>query len=256
MKSHGQQSVGQASRLSLTSFIRLHGKSFFRHTHSPDGLKKVEAGDRRDACPTRWWQAGCLAAFCCAIVPLRGATNSEGEDAILKLSPPHAELPASFWEQYGAWTFLAAVVLLAMASFLVWWWLRPKPPVVVPIEVRARQELAVLQQRNEDGKTLSQVSRVLRRYVVAAFELPADELVTSEFCRVLANHEKIGTELAAAVGEFLRRCDEHKFAPPRSPTPMGAAARALELVELGEARRARLRETAPAAAAGQSTQRG
>ncbi len=112
---------------------------------------------------------------------------------------------------------------------------------------------------------------MLRRYVVAAFELPPDELVTSEFCRLLAGHERIGPELAAAVGEFLRRCDEHKFAPPHSPTPMewdsasslssptgrmpgppGAAARALELVELGEARRAQWRETATA---GQSTQR-
>ncbi|HEU0037969.1 MAG TPA: DUF4381 family protein [Verrucomicrobiae bacterium] len=159
----------------------------------------------------------------------------------MKLSPPHGELPPTFWEQYGAWTLLAAVVLLALASFVAWWWLRPEPPVVVPIEVRARQELAVLQQRNEDGRTLSQVSRVLRRYVVAAFELAPDELVTSEFSRLLASHEKIGPELAAAIGEFLRRCDEHKFAPPRSPTPIGAAARALELVDLGEARRTQLR---------------
>ena len=51
MKSHGQQSVGQASRLSLTSFIRLNGKFSFGHTHSLDELKKPAAGDRRDACP-------------------------------------------------------------------------------------------------------------------------------------------------------------------------------------------------------------
>jgi hypothetical protein len=109
------------------------------------------------------------------------------------------------------------------------------------VAVQARQELAVLQQHSEDGKTLSHISRVLRRYVVATFELPSDELVTSEFSRVLAGHEKIGPELAAAVGEFLRRCDEHKFAPFRPSAPLGAAARARELVELGEVRRAQLR---------------
>src|SRR5206468_7980625 len=109
--------VGQASRLSLTSFIRLNGKFSFRHIHSPDRLKKVEAGDRRDACPAGWLQACCLAAFGCAVVPLWGATNTGREDEILKLSPPHAELPPSFWEQYGVWILLAAVVLVALAAF-------------------------------------------------------------------------------------------------------------------------------------------
>jgi hypothetical protein len=217
--------------------------------------------------------ACCLAAFCGAVVPLWAATNSGSDDELLKLSPPHGELPPTVWEQYGASALVAAVALVALAAFVAWWWRRPKPPVVLPIEVQTRQELAGLQPCKEDGRTLSQVSRALRRYVVAAFDLPPDELVTSEFSRLLAGHERVGPELAAAVGEFLSRCDEHKFAPPRSPAPMewdsasslssptgrmpvppGAVARALELVELGEARRARLREMATAAAAGQSTQ--
>jgi hypothetical protein len=79
--------------------------------------------------------------------------------------------------------------------------------------------------------------------------LPADELTTSEFCRVIAAHEKIGPELAARVGEFLGRCDELKFAPAGSPMPTSAAARALELVELGEARRAHWRKLETEAAA-------
>ena len=102
---------------------------------------------------------------------------------------------------------------------------------------------------------LSEVSRVLRRYVAAAFELPRDEFTTSEFSRTLAGNGKIGSDLAVAVGEFLRRCDELKFGPSVSPTPMGAANRALELVERGEVRRAQLRQTATAAAAGQPAQR-
>ena len=255
MKSPGQKSVGQASRRSLTSFIRLSGRFSFRHIPSPGGTKNHNDGNRRDACPTGWSRVCCLAAFCCAVMALRSATNSENGDEILKLNPPHPELPPTFWEQYGAWALLATIALLALASFVVWKWLRPKPPAVLPIEVQARQELAVLRQRSEDGQTLSQVSRVLRHYVVAAFELPSNELVTSEFLRVLAGHEKIGPELAAAVGEFLRRCDEHKFAPFRPPAPLGAAARAQELVELGEVRRAQLREVATAMASGQPPQR-
>ena len=197
----------------------------------------------------------CFLATLFAASSVFAATNAAPRDEDLMLSPPHAELPPTFWEQYGAWAVLAAVALLALGSFVVWWWLRPKPPVVLPIAIQVRQELALLGQRSEDGQALSQVSRVLRRYVVAAFELPSDELVTSEFSRVLARHEKIGPELAAAVGEFLRRCDEHKFAPFRPAAPLGAAARALELVELGEVRRAQLREMATAVTAGQTSQR-
>jgi hypothetical protein len=146
-------------------------------------------------------------------------------------------------------------MLLGLTSFAVWWCLRPKPPIALPIEVEARRELSALRQRTEDGRTLSEVSRVLRRYVVAVFELPSDEFVTSEFAHVLASNEKVGPELAAVVGEFLRLCDEHKFASLNPLVPMGAAARALELVELGEARRARLREMTTVATPSQAAQR-
>jgi hypothetical protein len=177
-----------------------------------------------------------------AALPLQAATNSGSENEILKLSPPHAELPASFREQYGFWIVIGTVVLLALVVAAVWWMLRPKPSIPAPIEILSRKELEALCQRSEDGRVLSQVSRVLRRYVTGAFGLPPDELTTSEFCRVSAAHEKIGPDLAVRVGDFLRQCDKLKFAPAGRPMPIGAAARALELVELGEARRAYLRK--------------
>ncbi len=185
-----------------------------------------------------------------AVLRLGAATNSDGTGEILALKPPHPELPPTLWDQHGAWIMVAAVVLFALGAFVVWWWLRPRPPLMLPVEVQARQELEALQRRSEDGKALSQVSRVLRRYLAAAFELPPEELTTTEFCRVLADREKVGSELAVAAGEFLRRCDEHKFAPSIPPT-MGAAARALALVELGEARRGQLRLMAVASDPGQ-----
>lgn len=213
-----------------------------------------------------------------AALPVCAATNSEREEGILILSPPHGELPPTFWEQYGAWIALAAVLVLGLAVVVAWLLLRPKPPVVVPIEIQARRALDALRQQNENGRAVSEISRVLRRYVAAAFELPPDELTTSEFCRVLADHESIGPDLAGAVGEFLRRCDELKFAPSFAPVrsvgvqasacpdlPLfpqdtlkrelqPGATRALELVELGEARRAQLRQMATATAAGQPAQ--
>jgi len=209
----------------------------------------------RKALDVRCWMlgVGCFSS----LIPtqLCAATNSPPDEETLVLHPPHAELPPLFWEQYGVWIVLGAVLLLAITALVIWLLLRPKTPVVVPVEVQARQELETLRHRTEDGRTVSEVSRVLRRFVAAAFDLPPDEFTTSEFCRLLADHEKIGPELSVAVGEFLRRCDEHKFAPLSSPAPTGAADRALELVELGEDRRARLRQMATATAATQTAQR-
>ena len=191
-----------------------------------------------------------------AVLALSAATDSESENEILKLSPPYPELPPTFWEQYGLWIVLVAVALVVLVLAAVWWWLRPKPSLPVPIEILTRKELEALRQRNEDGQVLSQVSRVLRGYLVGAFALPAGELTTSEFCRAVAAHDKIGPDLTARVGEFLRQCDELKFAPAIAPTPMSAAERALELIALGEARRAHLRNLETEAASTQPAQHG
>ena len=66
-------------------------------------------------------------------------------------------------------------LLLALVALAVWWLTRPKPPVVVPPEVQARQALEPLRQQAEDGAVLSQVSQILRHYVSAAFALPPGE---------------------------------------------------------------------------------
>lgn len=184
-----------------------------------------------------------FAALCCvAVTTCLAATNSETVDDALTLRPPHAELPPTVWEQYGTSLVIGSILLLVVVGVALWLLLRPKPSVPVPIEILSRKELEALHQRTEDGQVLSQVSRVLRRYVAGAFALPPDELTTAEFCQVIARHENIGPDLAERVGDFLRNSDELKFAPSGSPTPIGAAARALELVKLGEARRAYLRK--------------
>jgi hypothetical protein len=213
-----------------------------------------EVSDRRDACPTGWTQAVWTAAFSFAGLTCNAAANAEGENEILRLSSPHAELPPSFWEQYGAWVVVAAVLLVVLAAALAWWILRPGPSIPVPIEILSRKELEALRQRNEDGQVVSQVSRALRRYVMGAFALPPDELTTAELRRVMAGHDQMGADLAERVGDFLHQCDERKFAPAAPPLT-GAAARALELVELGEARRAHWRKLEAAAATAQPTTR-
>ena len=168
------------------------------------------------------------------------ATNSPAPDEIPPLRPPHGEIPPTFWEQYGSWVILGGVALLALASVGAWFLTRAKPPVVVAPEEQARRALETLRERREDGALLSRVSQILRHYVIAAFNLSPEELTTAEFCRTIAAQGQIGPELCAALGEFLRRCDQRKFSPPAPAPPLGVVAQAFKLIEQAQARRAAL----------------
>jgi hypothetical protein len=174
------------------------------------------------------------------------ATNLLEPNDIPRLRPPRGELPPTFWEQHGLAVSAGIVAFVALLAILVWYLRRPKPPVVVPPCALARQALESLGAQPETGAVLSRVSQVLRRYVAAAFELEPGELTTADFCRALAKQERVGAELAAALGDFLRRCDEHKFKPSNAAPagPLHAVPTALQLIDLAEARLERLRQEA------------
>jgi hypothetical protein len=128
------------------------------------------------------------------------------------------------------------LIFVALMTTLVWYLRRPKPPVVVPPEVVACQALEQLRHQPEDGAVLSRVSQVLRHYVAEVAGLPQGELTTAEFCRALDTEPRLGDYLSAALSDFLRQCDERKFAPGRSKPVLAAVDRALELVEAARAR--------------------
>jgi hypothetical protein len=176
-------------------------------------------------------------------------TNSSAPDVIPPLAAPRGEIPATFWEQHSIAVLFGGIVLLALISALIWFVTRPKPRELVPAEVQARHTLESLAQKPETGAVLSQVSQSLRRYISAVFNFTPGELTTTEFCQAMAGHDRVGTQLAAPVTDFLRRCDELKFAPKPPAQPFGAAAQALHLVELAETRREELRVAELAAAA-------
>jgi hypothetical protein len=184
-------------------------------------------------------------------VRLLAATNeSASEETFPPLPrPPRPEIPPTVWEQYGVWIVILGVLLLAMLAGVVWWLTRPKPPVIEPAAVRARHELEPLRQRAENGLVLSRVSQVLRHYVAGAFNLPPEELTTTEFCRALARSEQVGPELSTEMGEFLRECDRRKFAVLPILPPLGAVAQAAKFIEQAEVRRTQLMAAAAAAAA-------
>src|SRR6266700_117126 len=267
-------------------------KSAVRRWKKPEGGgRRAEGGDRRSEVGSRRTEVRPLtsdlrslfSALWALGLPMLAArrmmaadTNPAALDAIARLRPPRGEIPPTFWEQYGLWMMVAACLLLGLAGAAVWFFNRPGQPIPLAPEVQARQALRGLPQQPEDGAVLSGVSQILKRYVAAAFGLPAGELTTSEFCRALAGHEPVGAELSAAFADFLRHCDERKFAPrtpslqatarraglPRhseakagGPLPaLNAVAQAFGLIELAEARRAQLRQAATAQAQLQSPQ--
>ena len=176
------------------------------------------------------------------LLPL--AAQAQSTNDIPPLRPALREIPPTIWELYGVWIVLGIVVIVALKAVLIWWLMQPRPVVPEPIEVLTRRELEALRQRPEDGQTLSEISRCVRRYFAVAFELTPGELTTAEFCQALAGSEKVGDGLSAAVSDFLRRADQRKFAPVGAAALSGAAEEALKLFSAGEARRAELRQLA------------
>jgi len=158
---------------------------------------------------------------------------------------PADDIPPRFWERYGGWVVIGAILLLGLAGLAAWIFCRPRREAVLPPAVRARRTLEALSRQTENGVVLSLVGQALRQYVAAAFELPPGQCTTAEFCHALAVHPQVGPDLSAGLGEFLHRCDERKFSPTAGGPSLGAAARALEFVDQVEARRG-----APVAGAG------
>ncbi len=159
------------------------------------------------------------------------------EDDKLGLRPPRGELHPSFWEQHGWLIALAAIAILAGIGFWLRWRRRTSPAEALPPEVLARRALEALRGRAEDAVLAAEASRILRRYLVAAYGLPPEELTTTELREALQSHPQAGPELVAALSGFLRHCDERKFAPVPPAATITAVARALELVETVEAHR-------------------
>ena len=167
---------------------------------------------------------------------------AQSNDDVVPLRPALSEIPPTFWEQHGVLIVVLGIILVALIGSAIWWLLQPKPPVPVPIEIQTRNELELLRLPTEDGKTISRVSQVLKHYFAVAFDLSSVEMTTTEFNRAVAGSEKVGSELAASVSEFLRACDEQKFSPLAGVQSRSErdCSRALELVEQGERRRAEL----------------
>jgi len=179
----------------------------------------------------------CVSFVCCAAFA--------ADDAIPKLRPPHDELQPTFWELHGWLTIAGIALVLTVLAFFIVWLRRPKPEEITPPEILARRALENLRGRAEDAALVVEVTRILRRYVLSVFGLPPDELTTAEIRQVLQSSKPTGPDLAVAITDFLRECDERKFAPAPPPPRTGVVDRALALLEKVEASRRQPLQAAP-----------
>jgi hypothetical protein len=156
--------------------------------------------------------------------------------------PPYGELPPTFWEQNATAILFAEIGIVALLAFFLWLFFRPKPKIIIPPEIQAREALQNLSSQPEDGALLSRVSQIVRNYFSATFQLSPGELTTTEFCREISGNEKISAELSTSAANFLRECDNHKFSTTAAAGKIDAVNRALNLIEQAEQRRAQLRQ--------------
>lgn len=161
-------------------------------------------------------------------------------NALPVLVPAYGEMRTTFWEQHSTAILTWTPFLLALLAFAIWALVQPRLQPAPPPAERAREALARLKGRPEDGAVIVAISQILREYVGAAFRLPPGALTTADVASALAGNEKLGTELAEKISSFLRECDDRKFSTTPARLPLGGAHRALMLIAMAEQRRTTL----------------
>jgi hypothetical protein len=159
------------------------------------------------------------------------------------------------------WVFwIAAVVLLAVAGWLLWRRSKRKKaafaPPPVPAHIRARRMLDEALSLISEPKPFSiAVSGAIRVYLEERFEFDAPDRTTEEFLYELQGTNLLTVEQKQSLADFLASCDLIKFAKyePTETELRGLHAAALRLVNETEpkwdAAQSQSAETPAAAAA-------
>jgi hypothetical protein len=118
-----------------------------------------------------------------------------------------------------AWLWWTLGVLAVVAAALTIWLvlrkkaLAPKPLVIIPPHVRAKEKLAEALRFISDPKLFcTMVSDTARMYLEERFNLRAPERTTDEFLIELRSSHHLTRDQKQSLGAFLESCDLVKFA--------------------------------------------
>ena len=172
---------------------------------------------------------------CLALAPLVafGAIKAE---PLPDLRPPRPEIPALFVKDNRIPWLVGAVFFAVVAAVICWPRRRHVPAPPSPFLV-AQREFGALRS-DSSLATPASVSSILRRYAVAAFDLPGSGVTAEEVASGLAARRSCPVDLANATWQFLAECDVEKFAPGvQHPPPLPILPRAEKLLADLEAAR-------------------
>jgi hypothetical protein len=164
---------------------------------------------------TRRWRAAWPAARLSALpaaLSITGSAAAQAVEDIRDIRGPKFLLPP--WLLPAA---VAGTVLLALAAYGVWRWLRrrrrPRPLLPFEIALQRLEEMRALMQPATAREFSIAVSDVVRRYIEERFGVTATHRTTEEFLHDLldSSHAPLARH-RELLSEFLQQCDLVKFA--------------------------------------------
>jgi hypothetical protein len=113
------------------------------------------------------------------------------------------------------WVYLAGLLILVLATALIYWWKTKKtaPTLKESMEARALRELQETRLHLAEGKAREfslHISEVLRRYIEDRYHIPAVKQTTEEFLQKI-RQTHLMPEHAEQLNVFLQLCDQAKF---------------------------------------------
>jgi hypothetical protein len=153
---------------------------------------------------------------------------------IPELKPPQGAIPFDLPEHLIFGGLLGVAVLMLVIGRIVQL-RRPRvlPPPELPIAV-ARRELAAV----TNDAPLATCTGIVRRYVLAAFDLGPEGLTGEEVCAAYAGHPAADEDSLGVLRDFLAGSDLQRFAPIcGEENAKDCICRAFVVLELLEARR-------------------
>jgi hypothetical protein len=150
--------------------------------------------------------------------------------------PPDPE--STNWLPLGV---LSAVGTLIILGILLRLRRRPgRPPLLPPDQVALQRldELTLSTTATPDqvAAFYNQLSRILRDYLQAHWELPAEGCTSAELCDLLARQHHVPEQLLAQVRNLFQQCDLARFTPLATDPERGSAVLALARIVIHDCR--------------------
>lgn len=154
---------------------------------------------------------------------------------IPELRPPRAELPPSVETKRDLRPWFIGTGIIAVLAAVFASIPRKQSPPPPPAYVIARRKLDPL---SASAPQPDELVRVLREYLLEAFNIPARGATTAELIHWLSAHPRWDTHLEVETTGLLNSCDEAKFSPAPQPPPQLSTEIVLSLISRIEGRRA------------------